>query len=426
MRKRIEAGLVCLRPACAEVLAPLPVAERVEILDAIGRRLQEALAGDARCPLARPLQALLAREAVAEGTRAGIEAFAASLRRDAIWALLQEELGDPRVLDEFRPRASGGWHRATAPEVTACFFAGNTPLLAWPPLAAGLLAGSAVFGKLSRADTAWPLLFRDATAAVHPDLGRCIALEVWPGGSPEFDAALCDGADAVVAFGSDATIAALRARTPPGTPFHGYGHRLSIALILQGADEPEAAAGLARDVLLYDQQGCLSASLLFVEGDVDEATRFGEHLAQALDEQAGRWQLGPRDAEGCARVRVVRETALFAPDARVWGDPGCRWSVLLAPGMRPEPHGGECVVPIYPFTEMADLDRLLRPLRAALQGAAVAGPSSRMPAAAEILARAGVSRICAPGALQVPSFAWHHNGSSIVRHLLHWTDLETA
>lgn len=426
MRKRIEAGLAGLRPACAEVLAPLPVAERVEILDAIGRRLQEALAGDARCPLARPLQALLAREAVAEGTRAGIEAFAASLRRDAIWALLQEELGDPRVLDEFRPRATGGWHRATAPEVTACFLAGNTPLLAWPPLAACLLAGSAVFGKLSRADTECPRLFQEAVAAVHPELGRCIALEVWPGGSPELDAALCAGADAVIAFGSDATIATLRARTPAGTPFHGYGHRLSIALLLQGADEAAAAAGLARDVLLYDQQGCLSASMLFVEGDVPEAARFGERLARALEDQAVRWRLGPRDTEGCARVRVVRETALFAPNAHVWGDPGYRWSVVLAPGTRPEPHGGECVVPIYPFTEMADLDRLLRPLRGALQGAAVAGPSSRMPAAAEILARAGVSRICAPGALQVPSFAWHHNGSSIVRHLLHWTDLETA
>jgi hypothetical protein len=370
--------------------------------------------------------ALLAREAVAEGTRAGIEAFAASLRRDAIWALLQEELGDPRVLDEFRPRASGGWHRATAPEVTGLFLRGEhaAPRLATacrgPPR--GLRGVWQALARRYGVATAFPRCHRGGASGP----GRCIALEVWPGGSPEFDAALCDGADAVVAFGSDATIAALRARTPPGTPFHGYGHRLSIALILQGADEPEAAAGLARDVLLYDQQGCLSASLLFVEGDVDEATRFGEHLAQALDEQAGRWQLGPRDAEGCARVRVVRETALFAPDARVWGDPGCRWSVLLAPGMRPEPHGGECVVPIYPFTEMADLDRLLRPLRAALQGAAVAGPSSRMPAAAEILARAGVSRICAPGALQVPSFAWHHNGSSIVRHLLHWTDLETA
>ncbi|HPO73541.1 MAG TPA: acyl-CoA reductase, partial [Armatimonadota bacterium] len=135
MRERIEAGLADLRQARAESLAPLTVTERVELLDAIGRRLEEALAGNERCPLAQSLQALLAREPVAEGTRAGIQAFATSLRRDTLWALLQEELGDPRVLDEFRPRATGGWHRATAPEVTACFLAGNTPLLAWPPLA---------------------------------------------------------------------------------------------------------------------------------------------------------------------------------------------------------------------------------------------------------------------------------------------------
>ena len=50
-----------------------------------------------------------------------------------------------------------------------------------------------------------------------------------------------DEADAVVAQGSDETIASIRARVPPARPFIGYGHKLSLALIGTDVDPATAA-----------------------------------------------------------------------------------------------------------------------------------------------------------------------------------------
>ena len=86
----------------------------------------------------------------------------------------------------------------------------------------------------------------------------------------------------VLAYGSDRSIAALRALCPPDTPLLGYGHRVSFGLMLQGADGDAAAQGFATDVLLYDQGGCLSPQTIFVEGDWQRALAFAARLADAL------------------------------------------------------------------------------------------------------------------------------------------------
>ena len=57
---------------------------------------------------------------------------------------------------------------------------------------------------------------------------------------------------------------------PAGTPLLGYGHRVSFGLV------PQAAAGrrrrgFAKDMLLYDQGGCLSPQTDLVEGDWEGA-----------------------------------------------------------------------------------------------------------------------------------------------------------
>ncbi len=419
MREHLLQVIDDLRQAQAAELAPLPVATVGEVLDAVAVHLARLAAAGRLHPDGRAADAQPAAL-----PSASLEALLASLRGDALRALLAEERDDPTVLDQFRPRRVGGWQRATGPQVIGHVLAGNTPLLSWPSFAAALLVKSASLAKLPSDDEGWPRLFHEALRAVHPGLACCLALMQWPGGTTELDALLCAESDAVVAYGSDAALAALRALTPLATPFHAYGHRLSLGLVLRGADKPAAAAGLARDVLLFDQQGCLSAALVVVEGDVAEAARFGACLAAALEQQAAAWGLGPRDPLAAARVRSRRDTALFAPNARVWGDPGLRWTVLLDPETTPEPAAGGCVVPLHPLSALERLPTLLAPLRAHLQGAALAAPPERRLEAAAALAAAGVNRICAPGALQAPPFSWHHDGRPVLAALVRWTDLE--
>ncbi len=448
MREPLHDTLIGLQRAHAEILSRMPIREIVDALGGtsavLSRWMEEWESGrvgewgngrvgdapngegDLASPADHPVTPSPTLPLSHSPTQLapGMRALLSGLSREALWALLEEEFGDPEVLDGFRARAGGGRRRALGPAVTAHFFAGNTPLLAWPALAACLLVKSAAFGKLSRGETEWAGVFTRALDEVSPDLARCVALETWPGGTRDLDALLCSEADAVAAYGSDATLEQIHSLVPVSVPFHGFGHRVSIGLVLRGADEESAAAGLARDVLLFDQEGCLSTAMLFIEGDTGDAARFGEHLAGALEQQACAWALPPREAESAAQVRAAREVALFAEGARVWGDPGLRWSVILAPGAAPEPTCSACVVPLHPLPDLDALPALLGPLRRHLQGAALAAPPERVPAAAEALARAGVNRICAPGELQSPPFSWHHDGRLVLASLVRWTDLE--
>src|SRR5207237_4674039 len=113
-----------------------------------------------------------------------------------------------------------------------------------------------------------------------PELAALIHLDLWPGGDPR-TTALLQSADSVIAYGSDASIAALRALTPTGTPFFGFGHALSVGIIT--ADGGTEAGRFARDILLYDQGGCLSAQAVFVEDQ--NITEAAQKLAQSLDRE---------------------------------------------------------------------------------------------------------------------------------------------
>ena len=60
---------------------------------------------------------------------------------------------------------------------------------------------------------------------------------------------------------------AIRARCAPDTTFVPFGHRASAGYLARDAlaGDADVAAGVARDALLYDGDGCLSLHLLFVE-----------------------------------------------------------------------------------------------------------------------------------------------------------------
>src|SRR5207245_1030234 len=76
-------------------------------------------------------------------------------------------------------------------------------------------------------------------------------------------------AEAVIAYGSERAIQQIRGRVPPTVRFVPYGHKLSFGAIGREALESERCADTvdraAYDVAKYDQQGCLSPHLFYVE-----------------------------------------------------------------------------------------------------------------------------------------------------------------
>ncbi len=319
-------------------------------------------------------------------------------------------------------RGPGGGGQADTPAIVAHVLAGNTPLLAWPGLAASLLAGAASFVKMSRGETLWPRLFVESLAEVDAELAALIHLDVWPGNDPRTEE-LVQSADAVIAYGSDASLDALRAATPEATPFFGYGHALSIGLWLDDEKSEEvwnrSARGFARDILLYDQGGCLSPHTVFVEGDRGHTVIMIAHtLADALTAEVETLQVPPvTDPAVALAVRNARDIAHFSWPY-IKADEGLRWSVIYTTGEStlPEPVG-HGVVYVLPMRDVAaNFGSRLGAARGHISSVGVAGVL-REDVRAAIL-REGVSRICAPGEMQAPPLDWPNGGHDLLASLL--------
>lgn len=94
-------------------------------------------------------------------------------------------------------------------------------------------------------------------------------------------------ADIVFAYGEDETLAAIRASLPEGSIFCGHGAGIGVAFVApdRGGDWPERAASrLARDIVAFDQRGCLSPRIACVLGEAADGARFCDSIARELGE----------------------------------------------------------------------------------------------------------------------------------------------
>ena len=84
-------------------------------------------------------------------------------------------------------------------------------------------------------------------------------------------------------YGRDETIAEMRSRARPAARVRGHGSGMGVAWISERADLEKAARGLADDVVVFDQRGCLSPRIVLVHGDEARAASFGDALHGELE-----------------------------------------------------------------------------------------------------------------------------------------------
>lgn len=95
----------------------------------------------------------------------------------------------------------------------------------------------------------------------------------------------------VWAYGHDATLRELKKTLPSGVHFHGHGAGMGVAVLRESAEMRKAElAGacdaLCRDVIAFDQRGCLSPRVVVVQG----SRQFAEEVCDLLVEGLGRWE----------------------------------------------------------------------------------------------------------------------------------------
>ncbi|HEV2150338.1 MAG TPA: acyl-CoA reductase, partial [Longimicrobiaceae bacterium] len=318
---RLDAALLrrqvhALAVARDRYLAELPVQRVVRVVDRVAARLQDA--GD---PLRRAAEAALPRITgySAPMVRRVLDRMAPEWREDRLRALLRSELEDPRVLDGFRPRRHApGRVRAFGPRVAVHVFSGNVPGVAVTSLVRSLLVKAATLGKMAVGEPLLPALFARGVAEEDPQLGECLAVTYWPGGDEALERVALGMADAVVVYGGAEAVASVRAGTPPGTRVLVYGPRLSFGVVGREAlGDPEEAARLAAaaalDASTFDQQGCVSPHLFYVEeGGAVEPREWARLLAGAMQAAERELPRGTLARSEASAIRQLRGEAEFA------------------------------------------------------------------------------------------------------------------
>ena len=271
--------------------------------------------------------------------------------------------------------------------------------------------------------------FASALAAEDAAFASALELVSFPS---DDDAALGEllAAPCVVAFGSDETMAAVGARLGPTQRFVRHGHRLSVGVLgeaaLAGPGLADAAAALALDVALWDQQGCLSPVAVYVLGveRVPDALLAG--LAAAFAEAASRWPRGRALPDATARLGVERDTAALraaaGADVRVATGQGF---VLVAepdPAFRGSPL--QRFVRIHPAPTPERLLEALAPLGPHLAAVGVAGLGPLSGRVERELAALGATRVCPLGVLQAPPLDWCHDQLGVLLPLARLADIE--
>ena len=147
-----------------------------------------------------------------------------------------------------------------------------------------LLFGVPVLVKASSQETLFPLLLRDALRSADGQLGAAMSVVTFRGGDVECEAALVESAEVVSVYGGDATVAAMAARMSD-KPLIAHGHGVSVAYCgAQALDETHIGntiESLSLDICAYDQRGCLSPQIVYVEQSSDRsAADFAERLAE--------------------------------------------------------------------------------------------------------------------------------------------------
>ena len=275
----------------------------------------------------------------------------------------------------------------------------NPPGLMLQSLLPALAARSPVLFKSSRAEPFFARAFLDALGRRLPILRDAYATATWTGGDASVEAGLYAGARLVAAYGNESTIASVAAAGP--RKLVTFGPKLSLGWVGADADPDRAARGMALDIALFDQRGCLSVEAMLVDHTAADA--FARFLADALAQLAIELPPGRASDAERAGVRLAREDAdLRGP---TWfGEALDTGTVIVEPDTRIRPSPGLRTVRVHSVSELPPLDDW----NGRLQGIAIAG---QMPATVRrAFQQAGVSRFAPAGELQATDAAWRNGG----------------
>ena len=368
----------------------------------------------------------------------GLDEFFAQITTENLQALIVQEFGDLRRLDSLCSNSTEEKINRAAfvrgPELLAHITGGVIPNATLTSIILGLLTRSAQFVKCARGTSFIPRLFAHSIYEAEPKLGACIEIAEWKGGTESLENALFAEADCVTGTGSDETLEMIRKRLPTKTRFVGYGHRVSFAYVteevLSGMNPQKTLKRAAHDVVAWNQLGCLSPHVIYVEsGGTISAEKFAELLAAELDAMEKEKPRGTLTAEESASIAYRRSfyevRIAHSLETKLWSSEGSTaWTVVFENDPRFQM---SCLNRFIYVKAVSSVQQALEgadAVRGKVSTVGIAATENRAEKIANELAHWGVTRICPLGQMQNPSLLWRHDGRPSLGDFVTWTDFE--
>lgn len=347
-----------------------------------------------------------------------------AITRDTLEATIASELGSLDALDGFAARENrpDAW---AAPVGRVCVISSRTTIgVALFPAIFALCAKNDVVVK-DREDALTGEFF--ATLAEERDeFSQAARASAW---SPENESSpRMQDFDAVVAFGSDETLARIRAGLSAHAAFIGYGSRASAGYVGRESLEStqtarEVAKGAARDVVLYEGEGCLSLHVLFVErGGAIDPIEFGRALAQCIEEANVEFPIGERSAAQTAALAHYRKLSGFRSATgagAVFGDEDANYTVVVDHPASQPPQFLPRAIGLVLVDAADQALEYVRAHRLPLEAFALAPPRDDI---VEAAVQAGAVCLARFGELQQPPLSGDHGGRPRIAQFVRWID----
>jgi hypothetical protein len=373
-----------------------------------------------------------------ESIARGLNGFFSLLTTETLNRLIEQDLGNADRLDKFCSslveERGDRKSMANGPDFLVHVTAGNVPNPALMSIVLGLLLRSAQFVKCATGGAFLPRLFAHSIYHFDRKLGACLEVAEWHGGEIHLERVLFDAADCITATGSDETLSKIRLRLSPGKRFVPYGHKVSFSFVgsemLSSAHLGRVATAAASDVAAWNQLGCLSPHVIYVEnGGAVPGEVFAAKLGEELDRLEATEPRGGLTAEGSAvitnRRMIYQLRASSSEETRVWtSENSTAWTVVyeLEPRFQ-----GSCLNRFIYVKSVGRFDDVLPnadSVRGKVSTVGLAVEPRRVMEIATMLSKWGVTRVCPIGQMQNPPLTWRHDGRPALGDLVAWTDCE--
>jgi hypothetical protein len=284
--------------------------------------------------------------------------------------------------------------------------------MGWPPVLAALNAGYSVRVKCSQHETLWPRLLVESIQEIAPKIADRVTFH----DDKEDVPSLILDSSAVICYGSDDTIANIKAQTPPEIPFYGFGHAISIIYAKNIKDGD--LANIAKDTLMYAQSGCLSPQYCFVDGGEKQAESLAEALASVFPAICETLEVPPlTDPSVAIKINSARALALFGGNT-IYADPKVetekRWTIIANKENAPFPPPVGCsTLFVIPVKDGKFLKTIPKEIKKHLSCVGVTGSD-----ALDSYPFPPSVRVCRVGQMQTPPLNWKNGGIDLFTVLL--------